>query len=79
VPTCREMSELVTDYLDGAVPRRARVGIWLHLFQCEACRRYFDQVRRTVRLLASGPPASLEPRTEQSLIEATHRQGRHEM
>jgi predicted anti-sigma-YlaC factor YlaD len=73
------MSELATNYLDGAVPGRARVGIWLHLFQCKACRRYFDQVRQTVRLLGSGPPAALEPRTEQSLIAPTHRQGRHEM
>jgi len=63
----------------GATPMRARFGIWLHLIQCEACRRYFDQVRRTVRLLASGPPAPLEPRTERSLLDAAHRPDRHEV
>lgn len=55
MPTCREMSELVTDYMEQAVSRRVRFGMWWHLLQCDACRRYFDQVRRTVRLLAAGP------------------------
>ena len=58
VPTCRDMSELVTDYMEHATPLRTRFGMWLHLLQCEACRRYFDQVRRTVRLLGSRSSAA---------------------
>lgn len=58
MPTCRDMSELVTDYMERAVSRRVRVDMWWHLVRCGACRRYFDQVRRTVRLVATGanPP-----------------------
>jgi predicted anti-sigma-YlaC factor YlaD len=63
VPTCRDMSELVTDYLERAVPLRTRLDMWWHLLRCEACRHYYDQIRQTVRLLGSQlprPPASAD-------------------
>ena len=56
MPTCRDMSELVTDYLERVVSLRTRLDMWWHLFRCEACRRYYDQMRRTVRLLRSERP-----------------------
>ncbi len=49
------MSELVTDYLDGALPLRARLEARMHLFLCTACQRYFEQIRQTVRLLGGAP------------------------
>ena len=52
---CRDLAEMVTPYLDGGLPPRARFGAWLHLRICSACRRYVDQMRRTIRLLGSGP------------------------
>jgi predicted anti-sigma-YlaC factor YlaD len=73
VPTCREMSELVTDYLERAVSLRTRLDMWWHLFRCEACRRYYDQVRRTVRFLASGSPRPPESETEQAMLAAARR------
>ena len=62
MPTCRDMSELVTDYLERAVSLRARLDMWWHLCRCEACRRYYDQMRRTVRLLRQ--PSASRRRTE---------------
>jgi predicted anti-sigma-YlaC factor YlaD len=53
---CRDMAELATPYLDGALSPRMRFAAWLHLRLCEACRRYIDQVRRTIGFLGSGPP-----------------------
>ena len=70
MPTCRDMSELVTDYLERATPLRVRMGMWHHLWRCEACRHYFDQVRRTVRLLASGPPTRPDPQIEEKALAA---------
>ncbi|HTW71309.1 MAG TPA: hypothetical protein VME47_15590 [Acetobacteraceae bacterium] len=55
IPTCRDMSELVTDYLEHALPVRIWMGARWHLVLCPACRRYYDQMRQTVRLLASRP------------------------
>jgi predicted anti-sigma-YlaC factor YlaD len=78
VPTCRDMSELVTDYMERATPFRTRVAMWLHLWRCEACRRYFDQLRRTAALLGSHPPGPPSRRTEDGLLAAVRGQRRHD-
>ena len=67
------MSELVTDYLDGALPGFARLRAHLHLFMCHSCRRYYDQMRRTVGLLARAPREAPPPEVEQHLLDALAR------
>ena len=62
------MSELVTDYLDGALPLATRMKARLHLFLCHACRRYFDQMRQTIRLLAGAPPMPPAGDVEQRVL-----------
>ncbi len=63
---CRDVTELVSDYLERALPVRRRLAVRLHLLRCEACSRYIDQMRKTLRLLAHGqlglPPLELEDR-----------------
>ena len=71
MPTCRDMSELVTDYLERAVSLRTRLDMWWHLVRCEACRRYYDQMRRTIRLLASRAPAGPDRTTEENVLAST--------
>jgi predicted anti-sigma-YlaC factor YlaD len=65
------MSELVTDYMERATTLRVRLAMWLHLLSCSACRRYFDQVRRTILLLGRGPVPPPERSTEDSVLAAT--------
>jgi hypothetical protein len=48
--TCIEMVELVSDYLEGALPWRVRRRVERHLDGCDGCTRYFEQIRTTVRL-----------------------------
>ena len=62
------MSELVTAYLERAVALRQRLDMWWHLYRCEACRHYYDQMRRTVRMLASGPERPPDGVTEDRLV-----------
>ncbi len=64
------MSELATDYLEGALPWHARLRARLHLFYCHACRHYVDQMRRTVRFLAHGPHKPPPPEVEQGVLDA---------
>jgi predicted anti-sigma-YlaC factor YlaD len=47
---CRDLVELVTDYLEDALlgPERARLEE--HLAGCEGCTRYLEQMRITIRL-----------------------------
>jgi predicted anti-sigma-YlaC factor YlaD len=72
---CRDFVELATPYLDGALPLRVRLGAWHHLWLCEACRNYLEQLRRTIRFLGSGPPPT-PPENESeimALLEAAQR------
>ena len=56
--SCRELVELVTDYLDGALPDSERLRFESHMAACEGCDRYVEQVRATIRL--AGRAAALE-------------------
>jgi predicted anti-sigma-YlaC factor YlaD len=47
---CQQWVELVTDYLDGALPRRVTKAIDRHLRLCRHCREYLAQMRQTIRL-----------------------------
>jgi hypothetical protein len=66
---CRDLAELVTPYLDGALPVRLHLSARLHLWLCGACRRYVAQVRATIRFLADGPRPSPAPGSEAKIIE----------
>jgi anti-sigma factor RsiW len=47
---CREAIELVTEYLEGALPRRQRRRLEAHLRGCPNCSAYLEQIRITIRL-----------------------------
>ena len=42
---CRQMVELITDYLEGALPRSQRQRFEAHIAGCEHCGEYLAQVR----------------------------------
>ena len=46
---CVDFVELVTDYLEGALPTQQRLIIERHLAFCTPCVDYLDQMRATVR------------------------------
>lgn len=59
--TCRELVELVTDYLEGTLPARERARFEAHLGECEACVAYVEQMRTTVRLAQAAATAETVP------------------
>jgi anti-sigma factor RsiW len=46
---CVDFVELVTDYLEGALPTEQRLIVERHLAFCAPCMDYLDQMRATVR------------------------------
>jgi predicted anti-sigma-YlaC factor YlaD len=46
--TCQEIVELVTDYLEGALPDEDVALFEEHLELCDGCRFYVDQMRITI-------------------------------
>src|SRR3954470_13429782 len=66
--TCKEMVEVITDYLDGALTPADRARFEAHLVGCRGCRAYLGQMRRTISLLGT-----LKPETEDPVSEETKR------
>jgi len=49
--SCQEVVELVTAYLEDALPPARRALVQAHLDACDDCSRYLDQIRTTVGAL----------------------------
>jgi anti-sigma factor RsiW len=50
VVVCQEWTELITDYLEGAMPRSLVKAVDRHLASCPHCTEYLAQMRRTIQL-----------------------------
>jgi anti-sigma factor RsiW len=66
---CREVVELVTDYLEGALSRRDRRRIERHLAGCPHCSAYLAQMRETLRLTGGLVPEDLPPEIQREFEE----------
>lgn len=49
--TCQELTELVTDYLEGHQSLIERLRFEVHLGMCRHCRAYLRQMKHTVHTL----------------------------
>jgi anti-sigma factor RsiW len=67
---CRELVEVITDYLEDRLSPDDRVRFEIHLAECEACRTYVDQFRQTVRVLGRLPEESLSDDARKALLAA---------
>ena len=48
--TCKQVVEIVTDYLEGTMSPELRERFEDHLSACEGCSAYLVQMRETIRL-----------------------------
>ncbi|MGH2659614.1 MAG: anti-sigma factor family protein [Actinomycetota bacterium] len=48
--TCKELVELITDYLDGALSERDRFRLEDHFAVCDGCAAHLEQMRTTIEL-----------------------------
>ena len=68
---CQEFVELVTDYLEGALPPRDRARFESHLAGCAGCTAYFESLRLTIATLGELPPEPPpDPATRETLLRA---------
>lgn len=67
---CRELVELVTDYLEDRLSPVDRERFEIHLRACDACRTYLEQFRQTIRALGRLPEESLSPEAKTTLLAA---------
>jgi anti-sigma factor RsiW len=65
---CRDAIELVTDYLEDALPRADRERLEAHLAACPHCSEYLEQMRATIVALGRIEPEALEPELRDELV-----------
>lgn len=53
--TCKEVTELVTDYLEGRMSLADRMRFQMHVGMCKHCRAYLRQMKATVAVLGQMP------------------------
>ena len=64
---CRQMVELVTDYLEGGLSRKDRRRFERHLAACPNCTAYLEQMRSTIRATGALTPDDLSPTARDEL------------
>jgi anti-sigma factor RsiW len=67
---CRELVEVVTDYLEGALAPEERVRFELHLAVCDGCSAYLRQMRATLRAAGRLSERSIPVGVRDRLLEA---------
>ena len=66
--SCRELVELVTDYLEGALPATDVARLEHHLAGCDGCTAYLEQMGETIASLGPLPPESVSPDAKAELM-----------
>jgi len=67
---CREFVELVTDYLEGALPDTERARFEAHLAECDGCTGYLEDMRRLVHTMHEMPTPQPDAATREALLSA---------
>lgn len=70
---CRQAVEMINDYLEGELSRRARLRLERHLAACPHCTAYLSQMRQTVTLTGRLVPSDLSPGLQEEFIEVFKR------
>lgn len=68
--TCKELVELITDYLEGALSPDDRRRFEDHLATCEGCTNYLQQVKTTIMLIGSLHERMIDPQMQDELLAA---------
>ena len=68
--SCQELVELVTDYLEGAMPDELRLRFETHIAKCGGCSAYVEEMRQTIRITGSLTVDAVTPEAERALLEA---------
>jgi len=68
--SCKELVELVTDYLEGVLSAEDRRRFEQHIADCSWCGRYLEQMRLTINTVGRIEEDSISPAAKDSLLDA---------
>jgi anti-sigma factor RsiW len=67
---CQELVELVTSYLEDALPPDESASFEHHIAGCDGCGDYVHQMGQTIELTGRLTPADVSPDAEAALLAA---------
>jgi anti-sigma factor RsiW len=67
--SCRELVDVITEYLDGTMARVDRARFEAHLAECPYCVNYLDQMRETIAALGGLTEDSISSEARAELLE----------
>ena len=68
--SCKELVQVINDYLEGALPPGDRQRFEEHLAICPGCQTYLDQMRQTVRTVGRLREESVPTEARKVLLQA---------
>jgi hypothetical protein len=68
--TCREIVDLATEYVEGALTTSQMTQFELHLNFCEGCVAFVDQIRRTATMAGRLSEEEIPEETKVKLLDA---------
>jgi anti-sigma factor RsiW len=68
VLTCKELVEIITDYVEGTMPPDKRQRFDEHLAVCPGCQNYVEQMRTTIRVVGTLREDMIAPQTRDALV-----------
>jgi anti-sigma factor RsiW len=66
--TCQQLTELITEYLEGQLSFWRWLEFQMHLGMCRHCRAYLRQMKATIRTLGHLPTESMPPDVKAELL-----------
>ena len=70
---CKELVEIITDYLEGTLPEGERARFDAHLLTCPGCREYVEEMRITLQLTGRLTVESISAGARDELLRAYRR------
>ncbi len=68
--SCRELVELVTDYLEARLTAPARARFEAHLGECDGCGAYVAQIRQAIDVAGRAGPEDVPAAAQERLLAA---------
>jgi anti-sigma factor RsiW len=68
--TCAQFVEIISDYIEGALPLADKARVEEHLEVCPGCVYYLDQLKTTIRLTGRLRPEDVSHDAAATLLAA---------
>lgn len=67
--TCKELTELCTEFEEGAMSVSDWAKFRFHMAMCPPCQEYVRQMKLTTEVLQQAEPPTLEPEARSALVD----------